>query len=159
MNFNSLYLGSVLHAIKRSKSKAPESFLVTLFFFCSLSLLSVFSDFSDLLYFFPLGTVSWSQIRTLAMHRSAVSKMVPKETHVLVGWLFRCDRDSLHCCHFCESSRRDIGLNATATLGKAGRAGQALVRPVNGQLGDEFDEQHIFHHAVRVTPLLSKLPM
>lgn len=30
---------------------------------------------------------------------------------------------------------------------------------MDGQLGDEFDEQHVFHHAVGITPLLSKLPM
>lgn len=34
-----------------------------------------------------------------------------------------------------------------------------LVGPVNGQLWDELDEKNVFHHAVGVTPLLSKLPV
>lgn len=40
-----------------------------------------------------------------------------------------------------------------------GDIGRLLVWSMNGQLGDELDKKHIFHHAVGVTPLFSKLPV
>lgn len=112
---------------------------------------------------FALGTVVLCcRLRTLALLHWVVCRTVSKEKQQMLRAglsSFRRDRDSLRSCRPQESSCRLIGPSAAATLEKEGLARRPLVGPMDGQLGDEFDEQHVFNHAVGIAPLLSKLPM
>lgn len=61
---------------------------------------------------------------------------------------FRRDRDSLRSGRPREPSCRLIGPSAAATLEKGGLARRPLVGPMDGQLGDEFDEQQLVSEPV-----------